>query len=129
MAIDRVRVNEGSTTVIEFNVLDADGAAVPAASLTLATLTLYDIGTYVPGSPVVGILNSRDQQDVNNDHDVTISDSTTKLVTWTSQPDDHVIVTPRRQLERHRAQFHFEWATGEFNYELEIEVVNLRSQT
>jgi hypothetical protein len=35
-------------------------------------------------------------------------------------------VNTRRQVERHRARLHFEWAEGEFNTEIEIEVVNLR---
>ncbi len=125
MAIDRIRVNEASTKVVEFDILDQAGAVVPAASLTLATLTLYDMETFVPGSsPVTGILNTRDGQTVLNAHDVVID--TAGHVTWTMAPEDNPIVTLRRQVERHRALFRFTWTTGEFLQELEIEVVNLR---
>lgn len=125
MAIDRVRVNEGSTKLIEFDILDEDGEGVPVASLSSATLRLFDLDTYVPGaSPAEGILNDRHDQDVLNDNDVTINSS--GHVVFTMQPDDNVIVTPRRQIERHRALFAFTWATGTYQQEIEIEVVNLR---
>lgn len=123
--MDRVRVNERSTKLIEFDVLDEDGAGVPAANLTTAQLTLYDMDTAAPGeSPDESILNDRDAQDVLNVNDVTIS--SVGHVEWTMQPDDNVIVTSRRQLERHRAQFLFTWVGGEFRQEIEIEVLNLR---
>jgi len=125
--MESVRVTEGSTHVIAFDLLDQADAAVPDTLLTEATLTLFDWETGAGsggGSPVPGILNGRDAQDVLNDNDVTID--TVGHVIWTMQPDDNVIVTARRQVERHRAQFHFVWPTGEFWYELEIEVVNLR---
>lgn len=125
MAIDRIRVSEASTKLVEFDVLDETGAGVPAASLTGARLTLYDIDTYVPGSPTTGILNGREAQSVLNANGVTID--TVGHVEWPMDPDDNVVVNPRRQVERHRAEFHFTWATGEFHQEIEIEVVNLRS--
>lgn len=130
MAIDRIRVNEGSSKIIEFDILDENGSIVPAANITVATLTLYDRETYQPGaSPSVGIINGRDAQNVLNGNNVVIADSgspANKLVTWTMQPEDNPIVTPRRQIERHRAEFHIEFSTGEFNGEVEIEVMNLR---
>ncbi len=125
MAIDRIRVTENSNRVITFSLLDSDGAPVPSASLTEATLTLFDWQTSGGGSPAVGIINARDGQNVLNANDVTIG-ATDGSVTWTMQPEDNVIVTERRQVERHRAMFHFAWATGLFDYELEIEVTNLR---
>jgi hypothetical protein len=60
----RERFNEGSSGEITGTITDAAGQAVPAGSLTAATLTLYDLETYVPGSPTVGIINDRDGQDV-----------------------------------------------------------------
>ncbi len=127
MAIDRIRVNEQSSRTVSFTLKDNTGAAVPLSSISLATLTLYDMGTYVPGSsPVVGILNERDAQDVKNTNDVTVH-ATSGLVTWVMQPADNVIVTPRRQVERHRAEFRFVLSNGtELDYQMEIEVTNLR---
>lgn len=127
MAIDRVRVNEQSSRTISFTLKDNTGTVVPLASISTVTLTLYDMGTYAPGvSPAVGILNSRDSQNVKNTNDVTIH-PTSGLVTWAMVPDDSVIVTPRRQIERHRAEFHFTTTTGvQLDYQLEIEVLNLR---
>ena len=129
MAIDRFRFNERSTGVIEGDIIDADGNLVPAEDLTEATLTLYDLETVIPGNSPAGQINGRDGQDVLNANDVSIdavSPSTIGHFIWSVQPEDNIIVTERRQVERHRAMFRFAWATGEFRYECEIEVVNLR---
>ncbi len=126
MAIDRIRVNEGSSKTISFILKDSSGAVVPLASLGTAELTLYDLQTYVPsGSPVVGILNDRNAQDVKNANNVTVH-ATTGLVTWAMQSEDNVIVTSRRQVERHRARFRFVVSGVELDYPIEIEVVNMR---
>ena len=128
MAIDRVRnVNEQSSRTVSFTLKDNTGTVVPLTSIDTVTLTLYDMGTYAPGaSPAVGILNSRDSQNVKNTNQVTIH-ATSGLVTWAMVPDDNIIVTPRRQIERHRAEFHFLTTTGvALDYEMEIEVKNLR---
>lgn len=131
--MDRVRVNEQSVKVVEFDIVDAEDQAVPADSLTVGELTLYDMDTFVPGSPTVGIINGRNAQDILNDNNVTIDSSGHVVYTMpaadNAMPDDvdsraHLL---RRQVWRHRAQFHFEWDDGSFNYEFEIEVVNLRS--
>jgi hypothetical protein len=121
----RERFNQGSSGSITGTITDAAGQAVPASSLTASTLTLYDLETYEPGaSPMVGIINSREGQDVLNAHDVEIDSG--GVFTWSVQPEDNAIVNTRRQVERHRALLHFEWDGGEFNEQVEIEVVNLR---
>ncbi len=126
MAIDRVRVNEQSSRTVSFLLKDNTNTVVPLSSLMTLTLTLYDLMTYVPGaSPVVGILNSRDAQDVKNANNVTVH-ATSGLVTWSMQPDDNIIVTARRQVERHRAEFRFVVGSAELDYQMEIEVLNLR---
>ncbi len=132
MAISRERFNEGSSGYISAQIVDRYGAPVSVDDLTAATLTLLDLQTYAPGaSPTVGIINARDDQDILasglspaelND----VSYESNGYFRWDVQPEDNVIVTPRRQLERHRAEFHFEFAGGAFNYPIEIEVVNLR---
>lgn len=123
--MDRIRCTENSTKVVTFTILDQAGDPVPSASLTAATLTLFDLQSGTGGSPAIGVLNSRDGQDIKNAHNVTIH-ATSGLVTWTMQPADNIIVTERRQVERHRAMFTFTWSGGSFDYEFEIEVVNLR---
>ncbi len=127
MALDRFRFDEQSSGCIEGDIVDREGAPVPDSSLLSAELTLYDWDTGAGGgSPRPGIINDRDQQDVLNTNDVTI-DSDGHFI-WSIQPEDNIIVTNRRQIERHRAMFLFTWATGEFRYECELDVNNLRLQ-
>ncbi len=85
------------------------------------------MGTYVPNrSPVVGIINGRDAQDVKNANDVDVAD-TTGVVVWSAQPEDNVIGTSRKQIERHRARFIGRTTNGaKVGYQMEFEVVNLR---
>jgi len=127
VAIDRIRANESSSRTVTFTLLDNADVAIPLTAISTAQLTLYDMDTYVPGaSPAAGIINSRDAQDVLNTNNVTIH-ATSGLVTWAMQPDDNVIVTVRRQIERHRAEFRFVTTSGaELDYQFEVEVVNLR---
>jgi len=126
----RFRCNELTSRRIRFTIKDADGAAVPFAALLNAELTLIDLDTgsgWNGGSPRPGVINSRDQQDVLNANNVTIH-STSGLVTWLVQADDNPIITQRRQVERHLAMFLFAWADGEFRFECELDVNNLRLQ-
>lgn len=126
MAITRIRVNENSSRTITFTLKDNAGTVVPLADITEAELTLYDMDSHAPGSPAVGIISSRDAQNVKNANNVTIH-ATSGLVTWAMQPEDNPIVTARRQVERHRAQFRFVVSGVELNSEpIELEVVNLR---
>lgn len=128
--MERFRFDERSTGSIEFDILDRDGEGVPVAGILTAELTLYDWDTGAAGSgtsPRAGILNGRDGQDVKNLNDVTLSDAdTVGHVLWLVQPEDNVIVTDRRQVERHRAMFLFTWSGGEFRFECELDVTNLR---
>lgn len=127
MAIDRIRVNERSSRTVTFTLKDNTGTVIPLTAIDSATVTLFDLDTYVPGaSPAEGVINGRDGQDVKNAHDGTIH-ATSGLVTLAMQPDDNVIVTPRRQVERHRLEFQFVTTSGaELDYQIEVEVVNLR---
>lgn len=133
MALTRIRFTEGSSGIIEGDIVDQDGVPVAAADLTTATLRLWDMDSYPASasSPMDGIINDRDGQDILNANDVTIGLSSTSPqtdghFTWHVQPEDTIIVNPRRQMERHRATFLFEWSSGAFATEIEIEVQRQR---
>jgi hypothetical protein len=126
MAIDIVRVNERSTRVVDFDLYDHQDSALAEADILTATLTLFDLGTFhTTSSPMGGIINNRNAQNVLNANDVTVSDGTSKLVTWTMQSADNPIVDSRKDVERHRATFVFTTSAGELRYMIEIEVKNL----
>lgn len=133
MAISRERFTEGSSGFIRGQITDQNGDPVDIDVLTAARLTLYDLDTFVAGSsPMDGIINGRQQQDILGvgSSPATLNDvtyETNGYFQWDLQPEDNVILTPRRQVERHRARFQFSWTGGSFNYEIEIEVVNLRT--
>ena len=135
----RLRFTELTSARVVGTIQDRTGTVVSAASLTDATLTLYDLLTATGGSPDPSIINGRDHQDVlgvgspAEQNGVTLysslqtdTDGSTYNFEWLLDPEDNVIVTPRRQLERHRALLHFVWPNGEMRAEFEIEVVNLR---
>lgn len=126
MAIDRIRANERSSKTVSFTLKDNAGTVVPLADIDTATLTLVDWDTHVPGESPNAVINDRDAQDVKNANQVTIH-ATSGLVTWAMEPDDNIIVTARRQIERHRAEFRFVVDSAELVYPLEIDVINLRS--
>ncbi len=126
MAIDRIRVNEGSSSSVTFTLKDNLGVVIPLANLSVAELTLFDLLTYAPlASPIRGIINDRDSQDVRNTNDVTVH-VTSGLVSWAVQPEDTIIVASRRQIERHRARFRFVASGAELDYQIEMEIVNMR---
>ena len=129
MAIERFRFDEQSSGCIEGDILDREGEPVSVDALTAAELTLFDWDTGANGvglSPRDGIINDWDSRDILNANNVTIDSAGHFL--WNIQPEDNVIVTNRRQIERHRAMFLFTWADGEFRFECELDVVNLRLQ-
>lgn len=132
LLLTRYRFNAGASGQITGIITDpANGDPVEASTLQSATLTLYDLASFVPdSSPVEGAINARDRQDILGtgsplgDRDVTYG--TGGVFTWAVQPADNVIVTPRRQIERHRAVFTFDWDGGSSVQEFEIEVVHVR---
>jgi len=112
---------------VTFTLVDNAGVVVPLTDIAQATLTLFDLETYDPiGSPLRGIINTRDDQNVKNANDVTIH-ATSGLVTWEMQGDDNPINIRRRQIERHRAEFRFVTTSGAIldADAIEFEVVNM----
>jgi len=113
-------VNEKSSMIYTATLLDSDGTALPSASITVLTLTLYDVLTG-------DIINSRDALTALNANQVTIH-ATSGLLTWTALPADSPIVgTPQvGELEHHVALFEVEYSsTKEHRHEVNLYVKQL----
>jgi hypothetical protein len=78
---------------------DSSGTAIPLANLTTITLTLYDVASG-------DIINSRNDQNVLNQNNITIH-ATSGLLTWTMQAADNAILDDDLDWEHHRALFEF----------------------
>lgn len=98
-------VREKTTVKYTAVIKDENGTAIPAASLSALTLTLYNMG-----STARDIINSRTAQNVLNANNVTVD--TDGIITWTMQPDDNQIIDANKKTERHRALFIFTWDAG-----------------
>lgn len=97
-------VNERSTAKYTSDPLtDENGDVVSGAILTAATLTFYDQKTGI-------IINSRNQQNVNQANGVAIAN--TGVVTWTLDPADNIILNDRLSQEIHVAVFDLRWDGG-----------------
>ena len=113
------------TTIVEFDVMeetspvitaqlkDIDGSDLALTDLDTIELTLF-LTRDGDTSPAFTIVNSRDDQDVKNLNDVTIS--ATGLLTWQVQPEDTEIINntvttcgkqQANNREVHRALFAF----------------------
>jgi hypothetical protein len=116
-----LEVNEHSSAEYSAYLSDQSGAAVGAANLALARLTLYDRDTDT-------ILNGRDDQNVLNMNDVLIADViesgvTKTKVTWAMQPADNAVINQARKGgEPHTGLFTFEWPGGHHHHEAIIYV-------
>lgn len=98
-------VREKTTVKYTATIKDENGTAIPAASLSSLTLTLYNMG-----STARDIINSRDAQNVLNVNNVTIDSN--GIITWSMQPNDNAIIDANKKTERHRALFVFTWDAG-----------------
>lgn len=112
------RTNQRATPTYRATVVDQDGTAIPAATLTGLTLTVFDIAT---GQH----LNSRIAQDALNTNGVTVSSA--GALSWTMSPADNEIVDDTLEIEAHRAVFTWTWGSGnQGQHVIPIEVTNLR---
>lgn len=119
-------VPEDSSRTVTFYLKDNAGVVVPLADIATAELTLYDLLTYIPGTSPAGVINGRDAQNVLNDNNVDIH-VTSGLVTWSMQPEDNPIITEKRAVERHIAEFMFVLNSGvKLWHKLEFDVDNMR---
>jgi hypothetical protein len=113
------RVDEGCTAQYQTALKDETGATI--TTLTAVTLTLYDDSTGT-------IINSRTDQNVLNQNNVTFSGNT---LAWTLQPADNIIVTTgvrTNSYEKHVALFEYTYDSGNKSgkHELEFSVRQLK---
>ena len=113
-------VLEKTTPKITANIVDEDGNAIPALSLTTLTLDLF-----VSSDPTQVI---RAAQDVLNNNNVVVDGA--GLLTWSVQIADTTIYT-NCSLEVHRAEFIWTWDSGDKrgSYRIDIPVVNMKKVT
>jgi hypothetical protein len=109
-------VAEKTTQKYTATIKDENGTAIPAASLTTLTLTLYEQTTQT-------IINSRNQQNVLNLQGVTVDAQ--GLLTWVMTPADNAHLGVA-QKEQHVALFEFTYAAGAKRGQAEVlfEVTN-----
>lgn len=114
----RFDVIERTTVRYTAKLVDDQGNAIPASSLTTMTLTVYDKKTG-------NILNSRDDQNVLNANNVTID--VNGAFEWIIQPADLAIVNTNLANESHIALFEWSWNSGTRfgKQEIELSVKNL----
>jgi hypothetical protein len=100
---------------------DDEGQPLPAASLTSLTLTLYVIRT----DGTIGIINSRNAQNVLNASNVTVSAA--GLLVWSIQTADTAL-QETLAFERHIALWTWTWLAGAKTgrHELVLTVKNLQ---
>lgn len=94
---------EKETATYSFTLKNEAGQPVAAASLTSATLTLYELESGT-------IVNGRSSQNVLNLNNVTIDSN--GLVSWSIQLADVTLLDATRGTEVHRALFLFAWNDG-----------------
>ena len=92
-------VNAGTTPKYTANLVDEDGVAIDAASLTTFTITVINLRTGA-------VINSRNRQNALNVNNVTISAG--GLVTWSIQAAD----LPSTQEEFFHVVFEWTWNAG-----------------
>jgi hypothetical protein len=109
MLILPTSVLEQTTGLYTFELIDEANLGINATQLNTLLLTYYDADTLT-------ILNAREDQDVRNGNDVTITTVLTPTlvttVAWLLQPLDTVILNPRAPMELHIAIFRWTWLGG-----------------
>jgi hypothetical protein len=119
MSVTLGPINERTTAKYTSDpLLDETGAVVAGSTISTATLTLYDQRSKA-------ILNSRNEQNVNQANGVAISEA--GVVTWDLTPADNIIVDDCCATEIHVAVFDFRWDAGASRclHEFKIAVTNI----
>lgn len=98
-------VKEQTTPKYTATVLDDAGIALPIASLTTITLTLY----VVQSDGTLAYVNSRNAQNVKNANNVVIDSA--GLLTWSLAVADTTLIEDL-PFERHLALFQWTWGSS-----------------
>lgn len=117
-----MNVKEGTGALYKATLKDADGTVIPSANITAIILTLYDVSSG-------DIINSRNDQPVKNQNNVTIH-ATSGLLTWVVQAADNLIVRASRRVgtrEEHIALFEYNgnFTASPGKHEVDLSVLNL----
>lgn len=114
-----VDIAEKSTGTYTATIVANDGVTpLPAGTLSTLTLTLYAI----KADGIDGIVNNRNQQNILNANNVTVSAG--GLLTWSIQVGDTTLVEDI-PFERHIALFEWTWPSGAGKHEVILVVRNL----
>jgi hypothetical protein len=84
-------------------IVDLSGNGVPNTSLITGTLSLYDVDS---GTTI----NAWNDTDILANAAVTIDGSGN--ITWNREAEDNPLLSDRRDVEKHYAEFRFTWADG-----------------
>lgn len=125
--VNTFRVKQDTAAIYTATLKDETGAAIPLASLTAITLTLFNADVPEPSPLTANIINGRNEQDVKNTNNVTIH-ATSGLLTWNMQSADNPIIDERFNTELHIARFDFFYGspTKQGAHEVRFRVENLR---
>lgn len=117
------KIPEKTTPEITATIQDEDGNGIDAADLTTLTLTLYNLD-----DAAKTIINNRDDQDVLNTNNVTVSN--VGALVWSVQALDTIIVGSKAT-ELHRAVFEFTYNSGAKNgkHIIDMTIINLAKIT
>ena len=96
-------LTEGTTPEISAVLVDLDGTEIPGSAFDTLTLTYYQEYTF-------DIINSRNEQDVLQQHGITID--TNGVLVWKMTLQDTVILNDALETEPHVAHFSFSYPSG-----------------
>lgn len=114
-------VQELQSLRVGFTFRDEERLPIPKADVTSLTLTLYDARTG-------DIVNSRDNQDVLDNHGVTLG-ATNGEVRWSVSTADTAIGDDTADTEQHVGLFTVRWGTDKaFSHMVILNVINLRKR-
>lgn len=110
-------VNQNNTYILSFDLVDEDGNAISLSALGTLLLTQYYYNSDLESSDKYhkDIINSRNNQDVKNANNVTVS--STGAVEWTLQQEDTVKLNPDTAEETHVCLFTWGWSGKQNSHE------------
>lgn len=116
-----IRVNEKSTFLWTGTLKNENGVALGPSDLVTLICTLYDEDTGT-------IINSRNQQNILNLNNFTLTTASSANISWDSPMADQLIVDDTKETEVHIAKIEWTFGSGGAfggKKEIAIRVVNL----